>query len=86
MLGDQRVDEEDAAAAIRVLETNFVGLVPVLVPVARRLREQGHGSIVVLSSVAAERPRRANFVYGYGPSRPRYIETVTGVGYRLAKL
>ena len=29
-----------------------------------RLRSQGHGAIVVLSSVAAERPRRANFVYG----------------------
>jgi decaprenylphospho-beta-D-erythro-pentofuranosid-2-ulose 2-reductase len=33
-------------------------------PVARRLRAQGHGTLVVLSSVAGERARRANFVYG----------------------
>ena len=31
---------------------------------ARRLRQQGHGALVVLSSVAGERARRANFVYG----------------------
>jgi decaprenylphospho-beta-D-erythro-pentofuranosid-2-ulose 2-reductase len=32
--------------------------------VARRLREQGHGTLVVLSSVAGERVRRSNFIYG----------------------
>lgn len=64
LLGDQQRDEVDADAAVAVLETNFVGVVSVLVPIAERLRRQGHGSIVVLSSVAAERPRRANFVYG----------------------
>jgi decaprenylphospho-beta-D-erythro-pentofuranosid-2-ulose 2-reductase len=32
--------------------------------VANRMREQAHGQIVVLSSVAAERPRRSNFIYG----------------------
>lgn len=64
VLGDQSVDERNAASAVAVLETNFVGAVSVLVPVANRLREQGHGAIVVLSSVAGERPRRANFVYG----------------------
>ena len=47
-----------------MIETNFVGLVSVLIPIAERMRRQGHGTIVVLSSVAAERPRRANFVYG----------------------
>ena len=30
----------------------------------RLLREQGHGVIVALSSVAGERVRRSNFVYG----------------------
>lgn len=64
ILGEQARDEKDAEAAVEVVETNFVGLVSVLVPIAERLRVQGHGAIVVLSSVAAERPRRANFVYG----------------------
>ena len=64
VLGDQAVDERDADAAVAVIETNFVGAVSVLIPIADRLRAQGHGAIVVLSSVAGERPRRANFVYG----------------------
>jgi decaprenylphospho-beta-D-erythro-pentofuranosid-2-ulose 2-reductase len=34
------------------------------VALAERLREQSHGAIVALSSVAGERPRRSNFVYG----------------------
>jgi decaprenylphospho-beta-D-erythro-pentofuranosid-2-ulose 2-reductase len=38
--------------------------VTVGVALAERMREQGHGSIVAYSSVAAERARRSNFVYG----------------------
>ncbi|MEA2684163.1 MAG: decaprenylphospho-beta-D-erythro-pentofuranosid-2-ulose 2-reductase [Chloroflexota bacterium] len=64
ILGDQQRGEEDAAAAIEVLRVNFEGAVSVGVPLMRRLRGQGHGHLVLLSSVAAERPRRGNFVYG----------------------
>ena len=64
ILGDQQRGEEDAGAAIEVLRTNLEGAVSVGVPLARRLRGQGHGHLVLLSSVAAERPRRNNFVYG----------------------
>ncbi|MEZ4569186.1 MAG: SDR family NAD(P)-dependent oxidoreductase [Thermomicrobiales bacterium] len=35
-----------------------------LIPIADRLVDQGHGTIIVLSSVAAERARRSNFLYG----------------------
>ena len=34
------------------------------VPLVTRLRAQGHGTLVLLSSVAGERVRRSNFVYG----------------------
>ncbi|MGH8930947.1 MAG: decaprenylphospho-beta-D-erythro-pentofuranosid-2-ulose 2-reductase [Egibacteraceae bacterium] len=64
VLGDQELAERDAAEAVRVAQTNYVGAVSVLVPIARRLRAQGHGTLAVLSSVAAVRARRANFVYG----------------------
>jgi decaprenylphospho-beta-D-erythro-pentofuranosid-2-ulose 2-reductase len=64
ILGDQQRAEEEAAAAIHVLRVNFEGAVSVGVPLMRRFRGQGHGHLVLLSSVAAERPRRANFVYG----------------------
>lgn len=52
---------EDAAVSVT---TNYVGAVSSGLAAARCLREQGHGTIAVLSSVAAERARRSNFVYG----------------------
>jgi decaprenylphospho-beta-D-erythro-pentofuranosid-2-ulose 2-reductase len=63
VLGEQEVAERSPAATRAILQTNFVGLASTMVAVAERLRAQGHGVLVVLSSVAAERPRRANFVY-----------------------
>src|ERR1022692_116683 len=48
----------------QLIETNFTGHVTTLLAAAARLRGQGHGTIVVLSSIAAIRPRKANFVYG----------------------
>jgi decaprenylphospho-beta-D-erythro-pentofuranosid-2-ulose 2-reductase len=64
VLGDQAEAEEHGAEARRVVETNFTGAVSVLVPLAQAMRRQGHGQIVVLSSVAGERARKSNFVYG----------------------
>jgi decaprenylphospho-beta-D-erythro-pentofuranosid-2-ulose 2-reductase len=63
-LGDQEALEHDPEGTAALITTNFTGLAAALVAVADRLRRQGHGQIVVLSSVAGDRPRRANFVYG----------------------
>jgi decaprenylphospho-beta-D-erythro-pentofuranosid-2-ulose 2-reductase len=64
VLGDQRTAEADAAAAVEIADTNFTGAVSALTVVAGLLRGQGRGTIVVLSSVAAQRPRASNYVYG----------------------
>ncbi|MFG3516418.1 decaprenylphospho-beta-D-erythro-pentofuranosid-2-ulose 2-reductase [Streptomyces bobili] len=64
VLGDQARDERDPVAAVRVAQTNYTGAVSAGLVAARALQSQGHGSLVVLSSVAAERARRANFIYG----------------------
>lgn len=64
LLGDQERAERDPAAAAALARTNVVGGISLLVALARHMRAQGHGAIVVLSSVAAERPRRSNFAYG----------------------
>lgn len=64
VLGDQDRAERDAAAALEIVQTNYTGAVSVSVPLAERLRTQGHGTLVLLSSVAGERVRRSNFVYG----------------------
>ncbi|MFF6782067.1 decaprenylphospho-beta-D-erythro-pentofuranosid-2-ulose 2-reductase [Streptomyces sp. NPDC012510] len=64
VLGDQANDERDPVAAARVAQTNYTGAVSSALVCARALQTQGHGSLVVLSSVAAERARRSNFIYG----------------------
>ncbi len=55
---------EDVALAIEVMQVNFVGAGSLLINSAAALRERKSGTLVVLSSVAAERPRRSNAVYG----------------------
>ena len=64
VLGDAEVAERDASTALEIVQTNFTGAVSVAIPLAQRLQAQGHGTLVVLSSVAGERVRKANFVYG----------------------
>ncbi|WP_432134890.1 MULTISPECIES: decaprenylphospho-beta-D-erythro-pentofuranosid-2-ulose 2-reductase [unclassified Streptomyces] len=64
VLGDQAHDEREPVAAARVAQTNYTGAVSAGLVCARALQAQGHGSLVVLSSVAGERARRANFIYG----------------------
>jgi decaprenylphospho-beta-D-erythro-pentofuranosid-2-ulose 2-reductase len=64
VLGDQANDEREPAAAVRVAQTNYTGAVSAGLVSARALQAQGHGSLVVLSSVAGERARRSNFIYG----------------------
>ncbi|MFH5823413.1 decaprenylphospho-beta-D-erythro-pentofuranosid-2-ulose 2-reductase [Georgenia sp. AZ-5] len=64
ILGDQELAWRDHAAAVRLVGVNTTAAVSVGVLLARRLEAQGHGVVVAMSSVAAERPRRSNFVYG----------------------
>jgi decaprenylphospho-beta-D-erythro-pentofuranosid-2-ulose 2-reductase len=64
VLGDQARDEEEPMAAVRVAQTNYTGAVSAGLVCAGALQAQGHGSLVVLSSVAGERARRADFIYG----------------------
>ncbi|MHB1211215.1 MAG: decaprenylphospho-beta-D-erythro-pentofuranosid-2-ulose 2-reductase [Candidatus Nanopelagicales bacterium] len=64
ILGNQADAEADPSLAVDVVTTNFTGAVSVGLHVARRLRAQGHGTLVVVSSAAADRARRASFVYG----------------------
>lgn len=63
-LGDQQRAEDDPSHAVAVAQVNYVGGVSASLHVAAHIRRQGHGTLVVLSSVAGERVRRSNFVYG----------------------
>ncbi|HET6160020.1 MAG TPA: SDR family NAD(P)-dependent oxidoreductase [Dongiaceae bacterium] len=63
-LGDQPLAERDQVEAGRILSANFSSAALWALTAAGHLRRQGHGSLVVLGSVAGDRGRRANFVYG----------------------
>ena len=64
VLGDQARAEHDAAHAVAVVETDYVAQVSLLTELAARMRAAGSGRLVVFSSIAGARARRANYVYG----------------------
>jgi len=64
LLGDAERAWQDHATAVQLAHVNYTAAVSVGVPLAERLKNQGHGRIIALSSVAGERVRRSNFVYG----------------------
>ena len=63
-LGGQAALDTPRAEALALLETNFLGAASLLEAALQRLRAQGHGAMVVLSSVAAVRPRAGLAYYG----------------------
>lgn len=64
ILGDQARAETDAAHAAAIVHTDYLAQVHLLTELAQVLRAQGSGTLVVYSSVAGVRVRRANYVYG----------------------
>ncbi|VTS52562.1 SDR family NAD(P)-dependent oxidoreductase [Gordonia terrae] len=64
ILGDQTRAETDVAHALQIAHTDYYAHISVLTPLASVLRAQRSGTIIVFSSVAGIRVRRANYVYG----------------------
>lgn len=63
-LSDQAACEGDAATTLRELNTNFLSVASLLTELANVLEHQGHGTLAVISSVAGDRGRPSNYVYG----------------------
>jgi decaprenylphospho-beta-D-erythro-pentofuranosid-2-ulose 2-reductase len=84
LLGDPEQAWTDVAAARDLAMVNYVGAVTTGVALGARIREQGHGVVVALSSVAGERPRRSNFVYG--STKAGMDAFYTGLGEALKDL
>ncbi len=64
ILGDQARAEADAGHAVAIVHTDYVAQVSLLTHLATAMRAVGRGDLVVFSSVAGIRVRRANYVYG----------------------
>ena len=79
-LGDDSVNVDPVAAAA-LAEVNYVGAVSSAWRSRAQLRRQGHGTLVVLSSVAGVRTRASNFVYGSTKAGPGCVRP--GLGHSL---
>jgi decaprenylphospho-beta-D-erythro-pentofuranosid-2-ulose 2-reductase len=80
--------EQDVSLAASMIETNFTGHVTALLAFGGHMRRRGGGTIVVLSSVAATRPRKFNVVYGATKAAldafaRGYADELHGTGVRL---
>lgn len=72
----------DLAVAAQMMTTNYTSTALWSLAAANLLEAQGHGSLVVLGSVAGDRGRRRNFIYA---STKAGIETlVEGIAHRFA--
>jgi NAD(P)-dependent dehydrogenase (short-subunit alcohol dehydrogenase family) len=82
ILGDQKRAEADEAHAAAILETNFNSAAQWCLAAAARLETQQRGSLVVIGSVAGDRGRQSNYVYGAAKAGLGVL--VQGVAHRLA--
>ena len=64
VLGDQQAAEADFEAAAAVLHTNFISAVSLLTWLGNYFQAQRRGTLAVISSVAGDRGRKSNYVYG----------------------
>lgn len=81
-LEDQTAVRHDMALAEQVLCVNFTGLVPVLSDAAKAFEKRGSGSIIGISSVAGDRGRASNYVYG--AAKAGMSTFLSGLRQRLA--
>ena len=83
VLGDQDRAERDGPHTAEILHVNFNSAAAWCLAAANLLEENGHGTLVVLGSVAGDRGRRANYIYGAAKAG---LETlVAGISHRFAR-
>ena len=63
-LGDQRKCEQSVSETLQELQTNCLSVISLLTIGANYFEQQRHGCIAVVSSVAGDRGRKSNYVYG----------------------
>lgn len=83
LMGEQTASERDPQAAAHVLRTNFEGPAAILGEIANRMEARGNGTIVGISSVAGDRGRATNYIYG--SAKAGFTAWLSGLRNRLAK-
>jgi len=80
-LGDQQKAQNDFSEAEKIIDTNFKALVSICELVAAQLEKKQHGFIIGVSSVAGDRGRQSNYIYGAAKSA--YSTYLSGLRNRL---
>lgn len=83
LMGEQTENEQDLERAVQVMRNNYEGPANILAALANRFETRGHGVLVGISSVAGERGRAANYVYG--SAKAGFTAFLSGLRNRLAK-
>lgn len=83
LMGEQAENERDIAAAVRVMRSNYEGPASIFAVLANRFAARGAGTLVGISSVAGDRGRATNYVYG--SAKAGFTAFLSGLRNRLAK-
>jgi decaprenylphospho-beta-D-erythro-pentofuranosid-2-ulose 2-reductase len=83
VLGNQLLSEADVNAATIVIRSNFEGPASILAALANKFEHRGSGCLVGVSSVAGERGRAINYVYG--SAKAGFTAFLSGLRNRLAR-
>ena len=82
-MGTQEENAADPQIGAQVMRANFEGPAAILGHLANRMEARGHGTLVGISSVAGERGRASNYVYG--AAKAGFTAFLSGLRNRLAK-
>ena len=83
ILGNQKIDENNLSNSALVMRTNYLGPSLLLGVIANYFEKRGNGSIIGISSVAGERGRASNYIYGSAKSG--FTAFLSGLRNRLHK-
>lgn len=83
LMGEQDENERNAGTAARVLRSNFEGPALLFAELANRFEARGSGTLVGISSVAGDRGRATNYVYG--AAKAGFTAFLSGLRNRLAE-
>ncbi|MFH5926982.1 SDR family oxidoreductase [Roseomonas xinghualingensis] len=82
-LGDQRAGEADAAVMLREIEVNLLSPASLMTYLGNLMEAQQHGSLAVIGSVAGDRGRASNYIYGSAKGGLRVF--TQGLRHRLGR-
>jgi len=82
-LGDQQTAQKEFTVAQEIIESNYLGAVSILEVIAQDFENRGNGFIAGISSVAGDRGRASNYIYG--SAKAGFSAYLGGLRHRLFK-